>query len=265
MKGYAVLVLTYWHNGAPHSPENNSGTVIDGLAPVEKRETKMFYYDWTFILLIPAFILALYAQNKVKGTYRKYLKIPSAWGRTGAQVARSILDHQGLQSVAVVEGQGFLGDHYDPAKRQVSLSPDNYRGTSLAALAVSAHETGHAIQHKESYVPLKWRTAIYPAANIGSNLAFPLLIIGFIFSFPALIDIGIAVFSAAVLFQLITLPVEFNASSRALLILKTNGFLTTQEVGGAKKVLDAAALTYVAAAAMALIQLLRLLILRNER
>ncbi|HDR03834.1 MAG TPA: zinc metallopeptidase [Candidatus Marinimicrobia bacterium] len=224
----------------------------------------MFYLDWTFFMLIPALVLALYAQSKVKGTYKKYLRLTSSFGKNGAQVARAILDRNGLQHVAVVEGQGFLGDHYDPKKKLVSLSPDNYHGNSLAALAVAAHEVGHAIQHKEQYAPLQWRTAIYPAASIGSNMALPLFFIGFIFSFPMLVDIGILVFAAAVLFQLVTLPVEFNASSRALAILKSNGFLTTKEVGGAKKVLDAAALTYVAAATMAVLQLIRLLVLRNN-
>jgi Zn-dependent membrane protease YugP len=224
----------------------------------------MFFWDPTMILLIPALILAIYAQYKVKGTYQKFRQIHNARNMTGYQAAIELLRMNGISDVEVEETEGTLSDHYDPRVKKVRLSSDNYRGTSLAALAVSAHEIGHVIQHHKNYFPLQLRHTILPVTNIGSWLAFPLFLIGFFLRTPFLMDLGIIFYAGVVVFHLVTLPVEFNASSRALLQLQSHGFLSTQEMGGAKKVLNAAALTYVAATAMALLQLVRLLILRGD-
>jgi Zn-dependent membrane protease YugP len=224
----------------------------------------MFFWDPTMILLIPALILAIYAQYKVKGTYQKFRQIHNARNMTGYQAAIELLRMNGISDVEVEETEGTLSDHYDPRVKKVRLSSDNYRGTSLAALAVSAHEVGHVIQHHKNYFPLQIRHAILPVTNFGSWLAFPLFLIGFFLRTPFLMDLGIIFYAGVVVFHLVTLPVEFNASGRALLQLQSHGFLSTQEMGGAKKVLNAAALTYVAATAMALLQLVRLLILRGD-
>ena len=224
-----------------------------------------FFYDPTFILLIPAVILALWAQVKVKSTFAKYEKVLAGRGLSGAEVAQRLLGDAGLGNVQIEEVQGKLSDHYDPRTRILRLSPPISRGRSVAALGVAAHEVGHAIQHQNAYSPFQVRQAIVPAANFGSTLAFPLFFIGILFSAPKLMDIGIVFFSAAVVFQLVTLPVEFNASSRALVLLESRGYLAGEEVGQAKKVLSAAALTYVAATAMAVLELVRLLILRQSR
>lgn len=226
------------------------------------------YYDPTFLLLIPAMILAIYAQLKVQSTFRRYLQIPARSNLSGAQVARALLDKNQLTDVPVEITPGNLTDHYDPRRRVLRLSPDVYHGRSLAAFGVAAHETGHAVQHYHEYIPLSIRNSLYPAANFGSSLAFPIFFIGLIFGRGGtfLMDLGIILFLVAVLFQVLTLPVEFNASKRALLMLEEGGFLTRGgEVVGAKKVLSAAALTYLAATAMALLQLFRLLILRGSR
>jgi len=223
------------------------------------------FWDPTFILLIPALLLALYAQYKVRSTYEHFSQVPSAWGRTGAWVARDILRHNDLDEVEVEEGHGFLSDHYDPRSRTVRLSPHNYASTSIAALSVAAHEVGHAIQHKRGYAPLQFRHAFLPLANLGSTLAIPIFIVGLIFSAPKLMDIGIFLFTGVVLFQVITLPVEFNASKRALQQLQSRGYLRPDEVEAARKVLKAAALTYVAAATVAVMHLIRLLLLRGAR
>lgn len=228
----------------------------------------MFLYDPTFVLLLPALIFALYAQQKVQSTFQRFIQVPSRVGKTGAQVARELLDRMRLSDVQVEPVAGFLTDHYDSRARVVRLSPEVYRGTSLAALAVAAHETGHAIQHARGYVPLQIRNSLVPVASIGSQLAFPLFFIGFIFAADfgySLMTIGIYLFLAALAFQVVTLPVEFNASSRAIQLLDAGGYLAEGERPKAKAVLDAAALTYVAAAAVALTHLLRLLILRNAR
>ncbi len=226
-----------------------------------------FFFDPTMILLLPAIALALWAQGKVRSNYSKYSKVPSRAGLSGADVARKILSSNGLPDVEVRGVDGQLSDHYDPRSRTVNLSPAVYQGNSLAALAIAAHETGHAMQHGEQWFPLTLRSAIAPSVGIGSTLAFPLFFIGFIFAAKVgwLMDVGIWFFSAAVVFHLVTLPVEFNASSRAMVILEGDGFLASDEAQGAKKVLDAAAMTYVAAAAMSVMQLLRLLILRGAR
>ncbi len=227
-----------------------------------------FFYDPTFLLLIPAVIFAMWAQWKVQNTYREFSQIRAANGLTGRQMAKSIMERNGIHDVAIEEVGGVLSDHYDPRAKVVRLSPDNFENSSLASIAVGAHEVGHVLQHAQGYVPLGIRAAIAPAVNIGSMLAWPLFFIGFLFhSRTGLIfmDLGILFFSGAVLFHLVTLPVEFDASKRALAQLTASGALAPQEVRGAKKVLDAAALTYVAAAAVAALQLLRLLILRRSR
>jgi len=224
----------------------------------------IFFGDPTFVLLIPAFILAIWAQMRVTSTYKKYSGVSSAQGITGVKVAKYLLERNGIYDVSVNAVDGTLSDHYDPRKKTVNLSQANYKGSSLSALAVAAHEVGHAIQDNKGYVPLRLRHAILPATNIGSWAAFPLFFIGFLFNTPMLMDIGIILFAGIVIFHFITLPVEFNASNRALAQLSENGMLLEQEVGGARRVLNAAALTYVAATAMALIHLLRLIILRGN-
>jgi len=225
----------------------------------------MFYWDSTFLLLIPALLLTLYAQQKVKSTYIKYSRIKSRRGISGAEVASYLLRKNGLGDIPIEESEGRLSDHYDPVKRVLRLSSENFRGNSLAALGVAAHEVGHAVQHGTGYIPLNIRNSILPAANFGSTLAWPLFIGGFFFSIPILLDLGIILFTAAVLFQVVTLPVEFNASGRAIESLKGAGFLEADEISKARKVLNAAALTYIAAAAVAVLQLIRLILLRGSR
>ena len=229
-----------------------------------------FFFDPAYLLLIPAILLSLYAQAKVQTTFSKYAKVPARSGINGAQAARELLRQNQLYDVKVEQVSGRLSDHYDPRSKTLRLSPEVYSSSSLAALGIAAHETGHAFQHNNEYVPLKLRNAIVPVANIGSNLAFPLLLLGIILSMPTLVQIGIIAFSAAVLFQLITLPVEYNASNRAVAALESGGMIQGDETGSTRKVLNAAALTYVAATLMSILQLLRLLLIagggrRNRR
>ncbi|MCS7233297.1 MAG: zinc metallopeptidase [Synergistetes bacterium] len=225
----------------------------------------LYLGDWTFILLMPALILAIYAQAKVQSTYRKYSAIPAGIGKPAWVVAREMLDRSGLTHVPVDMVPGELTDHYDPRSRILRLSSEVYNSRSIAAIGIAAHEVGHAIQHATGYLPLSLRNAIVPVANIGSQLAIPFFLLGFIFGIPSLMDVGIIAFSGAVLFQLITLPVEFNASSRAVKVLYSSGYVSGREVRAIEEVLGAAALTYIAATAMAALQLVRLLILRGER
>ena len=225
----------------------------------------MFFFGPSFLLLIPAVIFALWTQAKMKNTYTKYSRVVSTRGLTGADVARLLLDSYNLGNVPVEKIAGNLTDHYDPRKRKLRLSAGVYGSDSLAALGVAAHETGHAIQHQARYLPMDIRQAIFPAASFGSTLAFPLFLIGFLFRTPFLMDIGILFFIGALLFQVVTLPVEFDASRRALVVLENRNYITPEEKEGVKKVLNAAALTYVAATAMAVMQLIRLLILRGRR
>jgi len=228
----------------------------------------MYFGDTTFLILIPAFLLALFAQARVKSTYHKYARIAAASHLTGAQTARSLLNSGGAGSVSVEKVPGSLTDHYDPKKRVLRLSAEVHDSTSLAALGIAAHEAGHALQHHEHFAPLQFRNAFFPVVNIGSNLAFPLFIVGLMTSTSKpsiLMDIGILLFCLAVLFSVITLPVEFNASKRAIRLLEGHGYLSGQEIAGARKVLSAAALTYVAATAMAVLQLVRMLMLRSSR
>jgi Zn-dependent membrane protease YugP len=228
----------------------------------------MFFADDTFFLLIPPLILAFYAQAKVKGAYRKYSQIYASSKISGAQAAHELLQTSGAGDVKIEKLPGELTDNYDPRTRVLRLSAGVYESSSIAALGIAAHETGHAIQHQAHYQPLHLRSVIYPVASLGSTLAFPLFFIGFIFSRSGpsvLMDIGILLFTGAVAFSVITLPVEFNASKRALVLLEERRFLTTEEMAGARQVLKAAALTYVASTAMAAMQLLRMFILRQSR
>ncbi|MDO4534769.1 MAG: zinc metallopeptidase [Clostridium perfringens] len=222
------------------------------------------FFDPTMIILIPALIISAWAQLKVSSTFNKYERVQSFNRYSGRDVARMLLDDAGLYDVSIETVRGRLSDHYDPIKRVLRLSSDIYSGTSVAALGVAAHEVGHAIQHKERYGALILRNSIAPAVNFASNISWLLFIAGIILGFSGLTTIGILLFSAVVVFQLITLPVEFNASSRALRLLEQRGILYGNEVDGAKKVLSAAALTYVAATLMAISQLLRLIVLSDR-
>ncbi|MGB9612734.1 MAG: zinc metallopeptidase [Candidatus Margulisiibacteriota bacterium] len=223
------------------------------------------FYDATYLLLIPALILALYAQWKVQSTYSRYAQVPSKRGYTGGQVARYILDDYRLTDINVEPIPGELTDHYDPRAKKLKLSEGIYHGNSVAALGVAAHEAGHAIQDANAYVPLKIRNGLVPVTNFGTTLAFPLFLLGLFAGIPKLMDLGIILFSLAVIFSIITLPVEFNASARAIKVLKDGNFLLAEEIPMAKAVLNAAALTYVAATAMAVMNLIRLLALRQQR
>lgn len=224
-----------------------------------------FYYDRTYILLVIGALISLIASAKLKSTFAKYKTVRSACGLTGAQAALHILRAAGITDVQVRPVSGSLTDHYDPRNKTVNLSRDVYDKTSLAALGVAAHECGHAIQHAVQYKPLELRGAIVPLVNLGSTLSWPLFFLGLIMSIEPLITAGILLFSLAVLFQLVTLPVEINASARALEMLENTGILGHEENRGARKVLTAAALTYVAALLSSILQLLRLILLSGRR
>lgn len=220
-----------------------------------------FFFDPTMIILLPAIILSAWAQMQVSGNFSRYSQVYAKSGLTGGEVARRLLQANGIHDVPVEPVRGNLTDHYDPRKQVVRLSQSVYDKTSLAAISVAAHEVGHAIQHDQDYVPLRIRSALAPVAQFGSYGSWILLILGLIFSIQPLVQFGIYLFAAVVLFQLVTLPVEFNASARALVQLESGGYLTSDEITGSKKVLRAAALTYVAAVIMAVAQLLRLLLI----
>lgn len=225
-----------------------------------------FFYDWTYILLIPALILSMWAQFRVSSTFSRFSKVRASSGMTATQMAEQLLHAEGVYDVSVERTRGNLTDHYDPKNMVLRLSDSTANSTSVAALGVAAHEAGHVLQHRDGYAPLMLRTAAVPVVNIGSNLSWPLFLVGLIFSWEPLLYAGIALFALAVLFALITLPVEFNASKRALAALETNGYLQPgEEMRGAKKVLSAAAMTYVASAFMAIMQLLRLLAIAGVR
>lgn len=219
-----------------------------------------YYYDPTYMLIIISALISLFAQFLVNSRFSKYSRVRSRSGMTGAQAAERILQSQGIYDVAIQRVSGKLTDHYDPRNKTLNLSDAVYASTSVAAVGVAAHECGHAIQHARGYAPLSFRSALVPVANIGSQLSWLFIILGIFFGGShTLIMIGILMFSAAVLFQLVTLPVEFNASGRALKLLSETGILQKDEVSDTRKVLSVAALTYVAAAATAVLQLLRLL------
>ncbi len=225
-----------------------------------------FFYDSTYFLVLIGAILSMLASAKVKSTYAKYAGVRSLTGMTGEEAARRILSTAGIYDVRVQHVAGDLTDHYDPRNKTLNLSDTVYSSTSVAAVGVAAHECGHAIQHDKGYAPLKIRSAIVPVANFGAQVSWPLILFGlFLGGSPLLLELGILCFSFAVLFQLITLPVEFNASSRAVKLLSETGILYEEELQKTKKVLSAAALTYVAAAASSLLQLLRLVLLFGNR
>ncbi len=222
-----------------------------------------FFFDPTFVLLLPALLFAAYAQIKVSRTFARYGQVATARGHTGAEVAAELLRRRGAADVTVEPVQGMLADHYDPRTKTLRLSPEVFGSSSVAAVGVAAHEAGHALQHQEGYAPLALRSAIVPAAQIGTSAAWILFLLGLLLRTPRLMDLGILFFLGYVLFALVTLPVEFNASSRAVRVLQGEGFVLPQEVEGIRAVLNAAALTYLAAAAMAVLQLVRLLALRG--
>ncbi len=225
-----------------------------------------FYYgmDSTYLLMIIAIAISAFAQFRVSSTFNKYLRVPNSSGARGFEVARRILDNAGLYDIPIEMTPGSLSDHYDPRTRVVRLSKEVYGGTSIASISVAAHEVGHAIQHATGYAPLNLRSIIAPIAAISGNLVWILVMAGIFMSMPVLINIGIYMFIAVLLFQLITLPVEFNASKRALTELET-GFITREEVGSSRKVLNAAAMTYVAATLVSVLQLLRLISISGRR
>ena len=225
------------------------------------------YFDPTMILVLIGVVLSLWAQSRVTSTFNKYSRVRSRTGMTGAEAARRLLQSQGIYDVTVRQVAGNLSDHYDPRTKTVNLSQSVYGATSVAAIGVAAHECGHAMQHDQGYAPLRFRSALVPVANFGSKISWPLILAGVIFGGlgSPLCQIGILMFTLAVLFQLVTLPVEFNASSRAVQLLDSQGILSGDEVKGTRRVLGAAAWTYVAAAASSMLQLLRLIILYGGR
>ncbi len=225
----------------------------------------MFYYDSTYILVIFGFLLATLASTGVQGAFRKYSKVKSYRHYTGADAARKILDENGLQSVRIEHINGNLTDHFDPKANVIRLSDATFSDDSVAAIGVAAHEAGHAVQHAEGYAPIRLRNSIVPAVNVCSKLSMPLFILGLIFGAVNLANLGIILFCGALAFQVITLPVEFNASRRAVKILESSYMLDEVELKGAKKVLRAAAMTYVAAVLASLLQLLRLVLINNSR
>lgn len=218
--------------------------------------------DITYIVLVlPVIIFTVIAQSRVNSTFKKYSSIASARNLTGAEVARQMLMAFGVTGVAIERVSGSLSDHFDPKANVIRLSDSVYSSTSVAAAGVAAHECGHAAQYAEGYGPIKLRNAIIPVCQLGSTLSMPLILVGFIFSWQPIVNLGILFFGLATLFQLITLPVEFNASRRALVALESSGVLASEEKGSARKVLSAAAMTYVAALALSLVQLLRLILI----
>lgn len=227
----------------------------------------LFFGDWTLLIVLPGFLLALFAQIHVNSTYRRYAELPLYGGMTGAAVARRILDSNGLYDVRIERVGGHLSDHYDPRERVLRLSDTTYDAANVAAVGVAAHEAGHALQHGRGYAPLYIRMAILPVCRIGSNLAMPLFFIGLIVTYLSetvgvwLMLAGILAFALSVLFQLVTLPVEFNASRRAMRCLAGSGTMNDTQLAGARRVLSAAALTYVASLAVGLLSLLRLLLI----
>jgi len=229
-----------------------------------------FGFDRTMLFVLPALFFAMWAQWKVRSTFNTWARVRAANGMTGREMARQIMQRNGVTDVGIEAVGGELSDHYDPRTRIVRLSEPNYAGDSISSIAVAAHEVGHVLQHHEGYLPLQLRSSMAPAVGFASTAAWPLFIIGLLIGprMPIagiLMDLGIAFFAGAVLFHLVTLPVEMDASRRALAQLTQTGAIQPQEVDGARKVLGAAALTYVAAAAMAVLQLVRVLVLRNER
>ncbi len=225
----------------------------------------MFYFDWTYLLIIPGLILGIWAQSKVKSAYAEYSRIPTRLGRSAATVVDELLRRNGNNKVRIGRVSGELTDHYNPGNETLNLSDGVYGSASIAALGIAAHEAGHAMQKHEGYAPLRLRTAIVPAVNICSSLSTPLFFLGLIMSWEPLLTLGIILFAASTVFALVTLPVEFNASNRAVAMLTEGGYVTGEEERGVRKVLQAAALTYVASAVTSLLSLLRLVLIANRR
>ena len=227
-----------------------------------------YYYDWTYLLVVIGALICIAASGRVNRVFSQYSRVRSRTGLTGREAAEQILRRNGIYDVQVIHIPGNLTDHYNPSKKTLGLSDTVYNSASVAAVGVAAHECGHAVQHATGYVPLQIRGALVPAANIGSMAAWPLIIIGLFLNGETavfLINLGILLFSAAVLFQIVTLPVEFNASNRAVKVLESSGMLYPDEVDSVKRVLGAAALTYVASAASMILQLLRLIIIGGRK
>ena len=222
-------------------------------------------FDWTFLLVIFGSLLGIAAQAYIRSTFQKYSRVSTRQGLTGAQVAGNLLRQNRCYDTRIGHSGQTLSDHFDPRSNTVNLSRGVYDSASISAVSVAAHECGHVIQHERDYLPIRLRTALVPLANFGSRLSMPLLLIGLIFSLTPLLQLGIVLFCFAVAFQLVTLPVELNASRRALTALREGGYLTAKEQSGARKVLTAAALTYVAAALASILQLARLMILSGNR
>lgn len=225
----------------------------------------MFFYDWTYLLIIPGLILGLWAQFKVKNTYAEYSRIPARLGRSAASVVDDLLRRNGNHKVRIGHVSGQLTDHYNPGNETLNLSDGVYASNSVAALGIAAHEAGHAMQKHEGYAPLTIRTMIVPAVNICSGLSTPLFFLGLLMSWEPLLTLGILLFAASTVFALVTLPVEFNASNRAVAMLVDGGYVNGEEERGVRKVLNAAALTYVAAAVTSMLSLLRLVLIANRR
>ncbi len=225
-----------------------------------------FFYDYYYIILvIPAMILAVIAQVKVKSTYNKFSKVGNSRGITGAYAAQAVLTHYGINDVRIEQVSGKLSDHYDPKAKVIRLSSEVYSGSSIAAVGIACHEAGHAAQHAENYTPIKVRNSLVPVCNIGSSLGIPLAILGYFLGFEPLVTVGLLLYAAIALFHLVTLPVEFNASRRAVKVIDETRLLYDDEISGAKKVLTAAAMTYVASLVVAIANLLRLVLRFNNR
>ena len=226
----------------------------------------MFWIDyWYIVLVLPAMILAFWAQHRVQSTFNKYSRMPTRARTTGAEAARMVLRENGVGNVDIRETQGNLTDHFDPRNNTIYLSTAVYAGTSAAAVGVAAHEAGHAVQYAQAYAPMRLRAAIIPATQLGSNLALPLVLLGLFLAIPPLAYAGVIAFAASTVFQLVTLPVEFNASRRAMAAINSSGYFGTEEENSARSVLTAAALTYVAALAVSLANLLRLFFIVSGR
>jgi len=223
------------------------------------------YWDWTILILIPGMILGLIAQASVKNAYARFSRVASRTNITAAQAAQRILANNGIYDVRIERVAGSLTDHYDPKNKVLRLSDGVYNSTSIAALGIAAHEVGHAVQHHSAYLPLSIRSAMAPVVSFGSNAVFPILLIGLFVGSQTMLNIAIILYAFVVIFQLVTLPVEFNASRRALVALQQGGFLWQEEVPGAKRVLRAAAMTYIASALASLLQLARLFLLYGNR
>ncbi|MBR2924455.1 MAG: zinc metallopeptidase [Clostridia bacterium] len=235
------------------------------LSGFDEGGSVLFYFDWTMLLALPGLILGLWAQMRVKSSFAQYSRVYSRRGVRAEDVSADLLHRSGNQNVTITGVSGSLTDHYDPSTNTLRLSQDVLGNTSIAAIGVAAHECGHAMQQHDGYAPLKLRTAIVPVVNIGSSLYFPIFMAGLLFSWEPLVNVGILCFALSLVFSLVTLPVEFDASKRAIAMLRNGGYLAEDELDGARKVLNAAAMTYVAAVVSSLLQLLRLILIARSR